>query len=240
MHLESRRGYRRPACFCCIVVLMSGTRTYRMSTRAAAAEATRERIIEAARPRIQQRVVRRRDAQGNRGRRRGGAADAGQPLRDEGGVVRRRGRALRREDRVRPRAVAVDDIAGAITTLVDDYDESGDAILRMLALEDRIAVLRPALERGRAGIEQWVERVFAAALERLRGAESTRRIAQLVVVTDVYTLEAAAPRQGTDRNQTILADARAGARPAQRRRRRLGMTGYPDDDLGRGRARRRP
>jgi hypothetical protein len=101
--------------------------------------------------------------------------------------------------------VAVDDIPGAVTTLVDDYDESGDAIGRMLALEDRIAVLRPALERGRREHAEWVERVFATALVRLRGAERTRRIAELVAVTDVYTWKLLRRDRGLTRRQTILA-----------------------------------
>jgi hypothetical protein len=75
----------------------------------------------------------------------------------------------------------------------------------MLALEDRIAVLRPALERGRREHEQWVERVFAAALERLRSAERARRIAELVAATDVYTWKLLRRDKGLTRKQTILA-----------------------------------
>jgi AcrR family transcriptional regulator len=176
-----------------------------MSTRAAAAEATRERIIEAA-------LLAFSSEWYDDVTVRGIAADAGVALQTLvnhfgtkealfGVAVERFG------DRIEAAraTVAVDDIPGAITTLVDDYDESGDAIVRMLALEDRIAVLRPALERGRRGHEQWVQRVFAAALERLRGAERTRRIAELVAATDVYTWKLLRRDRGLTRRQTILA-----------------------------------
>jgi AcrR family transcriptional regulator len=176
-----------------------------MSTRAAAAEATRERIIDAA-------LVAFTGSWYDDVTVRGIAVDAGVALQTLvnhfgtkealfGVAIERFGNQIE----VARATVAVDDIPGAITTLVDDYDESGDAIVRMLALEDRIAVLRPALERGRRGHEQWVERVFAAVLERLRGAERTRRIAALVAATDVYTWKLLRRDRGLTRKQTILA-----------------------------------
>ncbi len=176
-----------------------------MSTRAAAAEATRERIIETA-------LLAFSTEWYDDVTLRGIAADAGVALQTLvnhfgtkevlfGVAVERFGERIE----AARATVAVDDIPGAITTLVDDYDESGDAIVRMLALEDRIAVLRPALKRGRHEHEQWVERVFAAALERLPSAERARRIAELVATTDVYTWKLLRRDRGLTRKQTILA-----------------------------------
>ena len=176
-----------------------------MSTRAAAADATRERIIEAALLAFSSKWY-------DDVTLRGIAADAGVALQTLvnhfgtkealfGVAVERFGERIE----TARATVAVDDIPGAITTLVDDYDESGDAIVRMLALEDRIAVLRPALKRGRREHEQWVERVFAAALKRLRRAERARRIAELVAATDVYTWKLLRRDKGLTRKQTILA-----------------------------------
>lgn len=176
-----------------------------MSTRAAAAEATRERVIEAA-------LLAFSSEWYDDVTLRGIAADAGVALQTLvnhfgtkevlfGVAVERFGERIE----AARATVAVDDIPGAITTLVDDYDENGDAIVRMLALEDRIAVLRPALKRGRREHEQWVERVFAAALERLRSAERARRIAELVATTDVYTWKLLRRDRGLTRKQTILA-----------------------------------
>ena len=176
-----------------------------MSTRAAAAQATRERIVEAA-------LVAFSSEWYDDVTLRGIAGDAGvalQTLVNHFGTKEALfGVAVERfSERIEAAraTVAVDDIPGAITTIVDDYDESGDAIVRMLALEDRIAVLRPALERGRREHEQWVERVFAAALERLRSAERARRIAELVAATDVYTWKLLRRDRGLTRKQTILA-----------------------------------
>jgi AcrR family transcriptional regulator len=176
-----------------------------MSTRAAAAEATRGRIIDAA-------LLAFTTEWYDDVTLRGIAADAGVALQTLvnhfgtkealfGVAVERFGERIE----AARAAVAVGDIPGAITTLVDDYDESGDAIIRMLALEDRIAVLPPVLKRGRREHEQWVERVFAAALERLREAERARRIAELVAVTDVYTWKLLRRDKGLTRKQTILA-----------------------------------
>jgi AcrR family transcriptional regulator len=176
-----------------------------MSTRAAAAEATRERIIEAA-------LLAFTSEWYDDVTLRGIAADARVALQT---VVNHFGTkealfgvAVERFDdtiKAARSTVAGEDIPGAITTLVDDYEENGDAIVRLLALEDRIAVLRPALERGRRGHEQWVERVFAAVLERPREAERARRMAELVAATDVYTWKLLRRDKGLTRKQTILA-----------------------------------
>jgi AcrR family transcriptional regulator len=176
-----------------------------MSTRAAAAEATRERILDAALGAFTSEwyddVTLRQIA-----------SDAGVALQTLvnhfgtkevlfGVAVERFGDRI---EAVRA-SVAADDVAGAVTALVDDYDRSGDAIIRMLALEDRIAVLRPALERGRGLHEQWVKRVFAGALRPLGGAARARRIAELVAATDVYTWKLLRRDRALTRKQTILA-----------------------------------
>jgi AcrR family transcriptional regulator len=119
-----------------------------MSTRAAAAEATRERILDAALGAFTSEwyddVTLRQIA-----------SDAGVALQTLvnhfgtkevlfGVAVERFGDRI---EAVRA-SVAADDVAGAVTALVDDYDRSGDAIIRMLALEDRIRRRPPAAGRG--------------------------------------------------------------------------------------------
>src|SRR6476619_7712904 len=162
---------------------MSGTRTYRMSTRVAAAEATRERIVDAAAEAFADRwyeEVTLRQV----------AADAGVALQTvrnhfEGkdelfrAAIERIGERIQS---VRDSAVA-GDADGAIAILVDDYERTGDTNLRMLAMEPRRPIVAPLLDRGRAGHQAWVERVFAAALTGLRGKARARRVAQLVVAT---------------------------------------------------------
>jgi AcrR family transcriptional regulator len=102
-------------------------------------------------------------------------------------------------------AVSPGDVDGAITTLVDDYEGNGDANLRLLAVEERVPVVRQLMAQGRAGHQAWVEHVFEGALSGLRGQARSRRIAQLVVVTDAYAWKLLRRDKGLDRDQTITA-----------------------------------
>jgi AcrR family transcriptional regulator len=97
------------------------------------------------------------------------------------------------------------DVEGAVATLIDDYDRTGDFTLRTLAEEGRLAVVGPGLARGRRGHQDWVEHVFPTAPTGLRGAARRRRLAQLVTVTDVYTWKLLRRDKGLSRDQTVLA-----------------------------------
>jgi AcrR family transcriptional regulator len=101
--------------------------------------------------------------------------------------------------------VAAGDLERATTILVDDYEQTGDFTLRTLAIEERVPVVRPVLAGGRRGHQEWIEHVFAAALTELRGADRTRRVAQLVVATDVFTWKLLRRDKGLSRDQTIIA-----------------------------------
>jgi AcrR family transcriptional regulator len=102
-------------------------------------------------------------------------------------------------------AVAAGDLEAAATTLVDDYEETGDFTLRLLAIEDRVPVVRPGIARGRRSHEEWVEYVFAAVLTGLRGTARKRRVAQLVVATDVFTWKLLRRDREFSRRQTVVA-----------------------------------
>jgi AcrR family transcriptional regulator len=102
-------------------------------------------------------------------------------------------------------AVRPGDVDGAISMLVDDYERNGDANLRLLAVEERVPVVQPLMAQGRAGHQAWVEHVFAAALTGLRGKARSRRIAELVVVTDAYAWKLLRRDKALDRDQTIAA-----------------------------------
>ena len=97
------------------------------------------------------------------------------------------------------------DVEGAVAALIDDYDRTGDFTVRTLADEGRLAVVGPGLARGRRGHEDWVAHVFSRALTGLRGAARRRRLAQLVTVTDVYTWMLLRRDKALSRDQTILA-----------------------------------
>jgi AcrR family transcriptional regulator len=102
-------------------------------------------------------------------------------------------------------SVAVGDYQGAATTLVDDYEQTGDFTLRTLAIEERVPVVRPVLALGRRGHQEWIEHVFAAALTGMRGEDRKRRVAQLVVATDVFTWKLLRRDKELSREQTITA-----------------------------------
>ena len=174
-----------------------------MTTRAAAAEATRERIVDAAVEAFSSHWY-------DEVTLRGVAADAGVALqtirnhfagKDELFVA-----ALERlGDEITSVRFAVEpgDVDAAITTLVDDYERNGDANLRMLAVEPRLPVVQPLMDRGRAGHQAWVEQVFADALRGLRGTARERRVAQLVVATDVYAWKLLRRDRNLTRDRTI-------------------------------------
>ena len=176
-----------------------------MSLREAAAKATKERIIDAAVAAFSTQWYEDVTI-------RGVASDAGVALQTVRNHFASKGElftaALERIaadiDTVRW-SVEPGDIHGAITTLVDDYERNGDANLRLLAVEDRVPVVQPFMARGRAGHQGWVEHVFPDAISGLRGKARRRRIAQLVVATDVYAWKLLRRDKNLDREQTITA-----------------------------------
>jgi len=85
------------------------------------------------------------------------------------------------------------DVGAAVEAIVDDYEITGDATIRMLALEERLAVLRPIMAQGRASHRAWVDTMFAAP-------EAT---AELMVATDVYTWKLLRRDQGLTRDETV-------------------------------------
>jgi AcrR family transcriptional regulator len=85
------------------------------------------------------------------------------------------------------RQVRSGDIEGAARRVVADYDRFGETIMRWLAQEERVPMLRSIVTRGREAHHAWVERVFAPQLTRRRGLAQRRLRAQLIAVTDVYT-----------------------------------------------------
>jgi AcrR family transcriptional regulator len=176
-----------------------------MATRAAAAEATRERILDAACEAFlaswYDNVTLRDLAE---------AADVAlQTVVNHFGTKESLyGDAVARiSDAIEARRYDVEpgDVEGAVAALIDDYDRTGDFTLRALAEEGRRAVVEPGLDRGRRGHQDWVEHVFPAALRGLRGAARHRRLAQLVAVADVYTWKLLRRDKGLSRDQTVLA-----------------------------------
>ena len=87
------------------------------------------------------------------------------------------------------------DVVGALEVLVDDYEITGDAVIRMLALEEKVPMLAPLLAHGRAGHRGWVEDMFLAP----------ELVPELVVATDAYTWKLLRRDQGLSRDETLAA-----------------------------------
>lgn len=177
-------------------------RPYRMDSRAVASEATSTRILDAAvrlftdRPYedVSLEVV---------------ASEAGVTKRT---VLRRFGskdalfgEAMQRarDEMIRQREAApVGDVAGAVANVVEHYERWGANRLRLLAQEDRLPLIAEWVQGGRAWHRRWVQRVFAPQIAQLRGPERRRRIAALVVLTDVYTWRLLRLDLGLSRRET--------------------------------------
>jgi len=85
------------------------------------------------------------------------------------------------------RAAPPGDMDLLVENLVGDYERTGDAVIRLLALEGRHPGLKTVLELGRREHRQWAGRAFAGELNRIGGAERERALDALVIVTDAYT-----------------------------------------------------
>lgn len=165
--------------------LQDERRPYRQTARAAAAEATAQRIVEAFRARLERlwfEDIRLEDV----------AQDAGVTVQT---IIRRFGG---KEGLLGPTSDAIEldvmstreappgDAVAAVRALIRDYEADGEVYMRALAQEDRYPALRRVTDTGRAGHRSWVERVFAPELAGIPPEVARRRLDGLVVATDVY------------------------------------------------------
>jgi AcrR family transcriptional regulator len=100
-----------------------------------------------------------------------------------------------RSQRLRPRP---GDTSGAITALVNHYEQFGDLVVRNLAEN-----LDPEfMEIGRAGHRAWVQRQFCAHLDALDARARRKRVDQLVCACDVYIWKLLRRDMGRSRQET--------------------------------------
>jgi AcrR family transcriptional regulator len=172
---------------------MKTQRAYSMELRSAAAEATRERIHDAAADAFLEHwyddvtiaAVAKR------------AGVSGQTVLNHfGGKEQLAAAAFERmSEQIVAKRYAPDagDMPALVNALADDYETTGDAIVRLLALEEKVTSLQPLLARGRASHREWVQTMFQAP-------ELTP---ELVVATDVYTWKLLRRDQGLSRDDTV-------------------------------------
>lgn len=159
-------------------------RRYDMSSRAASAQQTRTRILEAAYTLFVERpfdeVTFARIAE---------AAGVSVPtvvlhFKTKDGLTE----ALLEHQRPKEQAMrdVVDgDVVDAARKICARYEHNGHAVLRLLAMEEQSPAVRPILAQGRAQHREWVERTWGGRLGT--GAARERRIMELVVAYDLYT-----------------------------------------------------
>ena len=168
---------------------------YSMELRAAAAEQTRERILEAAAEAFLEHWY--DDVTIAEVARRAGVS--GQTVINHFGGKDQLAAAA--HERVGERIVSLrytpapGDVPALIESVVEDYETTGDAIIRLLALEEKVPSLKPLLDRGRDSQGEWVRKMFLAP----------ELVPELVVATDVYTWKRLRRDLGLSRDQTAAA-----------------------------------
>jgi AcrR family transcriptional regulator len=96
-------------------------------------------------------------------------------------AIRRTSEIVRKE---RARA-PVGDVPGAVRNLLEHYERWGALVMRVLAEEHRLSLVRKATDRGRQVHYDWVDYVFAPQLEGLDEPVRLRRRAALIGLCDV-------------------------------------------------------
>jgi len=99
-------------------------------------------------------------------------------------------------------SVTPGDVASIVDAVMDDYEESGDATIRTLALAARTPDLVPVVEGGRVSHHAFVRRVFAPQLAKRRGRNRERQVRLLAAVLDVRMWQQLRREEGLDREET--------------------------------------
>jgi AcrR family transcriptional regulator len=160
-------------------------RVYRQSARALAAEATGERILDAFANQLRERwfdEIRLEEV----------AREAGVTIQtvirrfsSKEGLLDAMHQRLGSEIRQR-REVEAGDVDGAIASLIEDYEEVGDLVMRTLAQEDRYAAVMAITDIGRSMHREWISKAFKPWLDGMSRDDRRRATDALVVAGDIY------------------------------------------------------
>lgn len=85
------------------------------------------------------------------------------------------------------RAVPQGGVREIVEALVRDYEAMGDMVIRCLAQEERNPMIKILLDTGRRDHPRWLAECFEPWLAKLDPARRERRMAELLVATDIYT-----------------------------------------------------
>ena len=84
------------------------------------------------------------------------------------------------------RTVKPGDVTAAVDAIVNDYEAAAGIMLRILAQEDRLPVLKELTDYGRKQHREWVEIAFAPQLEGLKPAAREWALDGLITALDIY------------------------------------------------------
>jgi AcrR family transcriptional regulator len=100
---------------------------------------------------------------------------------------------------------SANDPVAVVRTLAANYERFGDAIVRLIAQEERLPAARAAIAHGRKVHAELVDRLFADTLARLRARERKLRRAQLLAATDLQFWRLLRHQAGLDRRDAEAA-----------------------------------
>lgn len=182
-----------------------GRRSYVQRARAEAQEATRRRIVEAGRGLVEEHYVDELTLAGVAER---AGVTVQTVIRHFGGwegLMEAVAADAREELTGRREAAPAGDLPAIAEVMVDDYEHTGDRTLRMLALEERFAAVRPHVADGREWHRAWVANKLASLLPPEGDADRPKRLALLVAALDVYTWKLLRRDAGLSREATAEA-----------------------------------
>ncbi|MFO0601382.1 MAG: helix-turn-helix domain-containing protein [Myxococcaceae bacterium] len=167
--------------------MKSRSRPYRMTRRAEAAEATGQRILDAARALFVElpfdeltleQVARRAGVTLQTVLRRFGS---------KAGLITALGQTVGAEVDAQRFQVTPGELGAIVENLFDHYETTGRTALKLLAQEERFDEIAAFTRQGRGVHERWVRHAFGPWLARRRGAARRRLELQLIAVCDVST-----------------------------------------------------
>ncbi len=179
-----------------------GKRPYRMATRATAAEATGQRILQAVLDLYMTHWLEDLTLEDVAGRAGVTVQTVLRRYGSKAGLIQAAGESLYQQVSSQRNQAPTGDIAGAVANLMDHYEAVGDLTIRTLAQEQRHAALQAFAERGRVLHRAWVETAFSPLLDGLPADELGDILAKLVVVTDLYAWKLLRRDMGYEREQT--------------------------------------
>lgn len=169
-----------------VLTNMNAQRAYSMEVRAQAAQATRERVLDAATALLRVRL--RTDVRLEDVAREAGVSEM-TVLRLFGKKANLMEAAL---DRARDQIVAQrqepepGDVAGSLAALFEHYEQLGDLVIGNLALESSDPSIKRIVQIGRKDHRHWVERQFGPLLDRHAADQRAPLTDALIVACDVY------------------------------------------------------